>query len=317
MIDPPAPGLYHDVPFPEYRSWNAVNSGVLKHGFDTPRHLLSAFNGKMDDDDTEDKKFGRAAHLWVLEGDAAFHDVFKVAGTCCCLTGKGLPCTNPGKFVDAEESWYCGVHVRASEGAVEPEEIITAEEFARIQAMRDVLKAHPVNYHLARPGFSEVSAVWEVDGVTYKGRLDRYAPASDGLPALIIDFKTCAVGKGHRRDCQDAVGTRRYHLQLCGLYAEAVRILEGTDEIDCVWVFQEKKCPFDINVLPADHIDMLIAEQELASLRRQLKLVRERPEQAWGYCDSPLALEGLADEEEGLPRGGLPEWYRKQHYAKG
>ena len=316
MSEPPAPGLYHDVDFPTYRSWNAVNSGVLRWGTVTPKHLRCALDGRMETADTPDLKLGRAAHLWVLEGDAAFHSVFKVAGKCCAATGKGDVCGNSGKFIDQENYWYCGVHVRKSEGAVEPEEIITAEEFSRIQAMRDALKAHPVNFHLARPGFSEVSAVWEVDGVTYKGRLDRYAPENDGLPATIIDFKKVQVGKGSRRDCEKAIADRRYHLQL-GLYAEAVRIIEGVDEVECVWVFQEDSPPFDVNVIPADQQTLLIAEQELASLRRQLKLVRERPEQAWGYCDSPLALEGLEDEEEGLPRGGLPEWYRRAHYQKG
>src|SRR3990167_9725358 len=82
-IPAPEPGIYPDVDFDTYKSWDAMNLSTLCHGKVSMQHLKAAIDGVYGVTDTEDRLVGRGFHCMSLEGMAAFNERFIVAQPCC------------------------------------------------------------------------------------------------------------------------------------------------------------------------------------------------------------------------------------------
>lgn len=86
------PGIHRDVPFEEYASWKAINSGVLRWGKVSMKHMKAALDGLVKSEDTKDRKLGRAIHQRVLEPDRPL----VVATQCAAMKKDGTRCSNLG-----------------------------------------------------------------------------------------------------------------------------------------------------------------------------------------------------------------------------
>lgn len=297
----PEPGKYEGVSFHQYAAWRAVNSGVVKWGLKTPKHFAAAYKGELKSEDTKDRKIGRAIHCRLLE-PKEFDERFIVAGPCEAKmksgSKKGDICGLPGKFL-IDDRWYCGKHGEADR-SFDGKEVLTHEENKRTLGVVESLKSLPpeIRAMLSRPGWNEVSIVWEYQGLKLKGRLDRF---SDGKRPCIIDVKKMQVGAGVREDCQKAILRYGYHIQ-AALYCKGIEYLTSKRP-EFIWLFVEDNAPFDIQIIPATDEDIEIGWRSCQSaIRNYLESIPDH----WGYIRIV----------ENVKPGGLPPWFVRMEEEK-
>lgn len=290
FADCPAPGIHHDVPFEQYASWKAINSGIVKWGAISPKHMHAAFNGELKADDTRSMKLGRAIHCTLLEPET-FAERFLIAGPCEAVLKsgerKGLECGGTAKHRNADDQWFCGKHEPPT--SVPFGDAITENEHERCKAVAAALHDHFAVKLFRRKGWSEVSIVWEYAGFPMKCRLDRYAPS----PPTIIDVKKCQVGKGDLESCGLAI--RRYGwAQQAALYVESIHRITG-QRPKFIWVFVEDDKPFDVQVIIASKETLAIGWHiAREAIRRYARAVKDGS--ITGYISDPVQVKP----------GGLP-----------
>lgn len=296
-VKPPEPGIY-DVPFDEYAEWDAINSGALKWGGLSPKHMHAFLKGDIETDDTADMKFGRAAHCGILEPEV-FAAEYAVATPCCAILksgdNKGNTCGKSPKCRSIDGEWFCGTHKPTEEDT--PAEFVSADEMGRIEAIRESIKSSPANDLVRRPSWSEKSVVWDWRGdLMIKGRLDRIAQDH----SFIIDMKTCGRGAGDYGSCQRAIEKHEWHIQ-AAVYIEGVYELTGVKP-DFMWLFVEKVPPFDVNVIPIDPESFAIGRWEM-----ERRLVEYR------RCLKDGKFPGYIRDSRGVHRGGVTQWKRREY----
>jgi hypothetical protein len=245
----PQPGIYYDMPYEEYRALPAVNSSALKIlASVTPKHCKAYIDGLLDKD-TPHRLKGRAFHCALLE-PMLFGERFPRAGLCPEPLGsgkrKGSPCGNQGTFFDREAAaWFCGTHAKAHPGAVELDESITQDQHASIENMRREVFAHKVVSLLRQQGGSEVSLVWERDGVPCKSRIDKLI-IDRACPDTVIDLKKIQPMAGTEKALQSAVSNYGYDLA-AWWYVSGVKALRPDKPAPLfAWIFAEDAPPFDV-----------------------------------------------------------------------
>ena len=159
------PGIYTDLSWEDYRAIPAISQSVLKilgQPGGTPKHAYAAFRGDLDRDDSEALRLGRLEHLWIVEGEKEFRERTIIAPTYCEaeVKSKGVRCCNSPTVTDGKE-WRCGVHGKGDEWQT-PADYCTDADVQRIREMAEAVRLHPIQQHLARPGFSECVGVYEV-----------------------------------------------------------------------------------------------------------------------------------------------------------
>lgn len=287
-------GLHRDLPFADYAAIPAVNAGVVnKWGDVSPLHMHEALAGRIDAEDTTAKKFGRAVHCRLLEPDRFATDI--LVGTVCQSQFKdGSACKAPGKFFDGH-AWFCGRHKH--DDCTEPADFVSIEEAERIEAMAARLHDHPALGLFKRKGWSELSGVYERNGVLCKFRSDRVPEDMD----LIIDIKKVQLGKARIYDCETAIANYGFHVQAAmnvdGIKAHHPRGLEPR----FVWVFIEDAHPFGVQVIVADEGTIQCGRDELDWVLADYKRCIQ-------YGKFP---DYMPDGTKPFV-GGLPEWKRKQ-----
>lgn len=161
------PGIYPDMPFPEY----------LAH-----KELISnSFLGRLDEcpaksqvemKETDALVIGRATHAFILEGEDVFNKDYAVKPEGLkrnTKVGKAaygkLLLENPGK------------------------EIIKEKDFLNIQGMREAVFSHPLAKDILAGGAIEQTIVWkcQVTGVLCKSRVDLLPNQKTGT---LVDLKT-------------------------------------------------------------------------------------------------------------------------------
>jgi len=171
---PPEPGLYYDVPEPEYRAWDAINWSNLKLMAKTPRHYHHAATREpFDSTDAQDQ--GRLFHSLLLEPDIA-KDMFVVRPqTYPSESSKGR---GENKVTDTvEKPWnmnanYCKAWVKrqADEGKI----VVRPYDLNAARAMTASIMEIPDAVVFLKGAQTEVSIVWDdpQTGLRCKGRLD-------------------------------------------------------------------------------------------------------------------------------------------------
>lgn len=305
MSDVPV-GIYRDMPFAEYAAIDAINSGVVRWGCTTMLHMHTAKCGLIDSDDTKDRKLGRAIHCRLLEGEA-YHERFTIAQPCCVLLKsgerKGAACGKSASYQSQRDKniWACGTHREQIPDAVQPEDFIDSDEAEQVEKIAQKLHLHPAMKLFRRTGWSEVSMVWELCGLKCKCRIDKLDDWETTPKPLVIDIKSCQVGKATIEDCEKSVAENGYHRQ-AALNVNAVEALTGKRP-GFVWVFVEKDEPFDVQILPADDETLAIG---ITEVRRTLELYRS--------AEAKGDYRGYIYDARFIRYGGLPGWYR-QRYA--
>jgi hypothetical protein len=122
--------------------------------------------------DSDALYFGRAAHVYTLEGIEAFHRSYVIGGPVNPRTGKTFG-TDSKKF----REW----------SATQPLPAISPEEFALIERMDRAVKGQRAAQQLLASGKAEVTGRTEIAGVPCQIRLD-WLSSDD----RIVDYKTCS-----------------------------------------------------------------------------------------------------------------------------
>lgn len=119
--------------------------------------------------------------------------------------------------------------------------VVSADEFKNVCDMIRLLVCHPI-YNSIHNGAEivsdEKSLFMKIDGVDYKCRIDRLLKV--GNKYRIIDWKTTKETSLETIACRgESMG---YHIQ-AELYKRIVSMTYGTDDVEMVFVFQNKENP--------------------------------------------------------------------------
>lgn len=292
----PDVGIHHAIEFDDYKNWPVVNSGVLKFGMLSMKHMKSAMDGELDSDDTTSRKFGRAVHCRLLEPDL-FDFRFQVSTPCCAVlksgVNKGKQCGKTSRYLDGNSNWFCGQHI--PHDFDEPLELVTPDELSRIDRMIASVKKHDAVKLLRAHGGCEVSFIADVFGVRCKGRADKYIPGGS-CPPTVVDIKKCQAGSISKAACEKSITNYGYHRQ-AAIYKLGLDAITGRDH-HFVWVFIEDAPPFDVCVV---HMD----GETFAIGRHEVRLTLEKWKEAIDADEYP----GVSNTIE---QGGLTEFYRKR-----
>lgn len=159
-----APGLYPDMPMAQYLRLPAVGASDL-WTITTDCPAVARWHRDHPDEQTDATRIGTALHALALEPDA-FEARY-------AIRPEGGPRANSNAYKD-----WAAEHIAAGR------EILTADEGARIQAMRAALP--PAARKLLRQGRPEVTGLWRHDcGVLLRTRPDWLR--GDGI---VVDVKT-------------------------------------------------------------------------------------------------------------------------------
>lgn len=254
----------------DYRKAEGVSSSELKQMVKSPAHYRY-WKDNPDDSDTPALLFGRACHKYVLE-TYDFYKEFAVAPNVDRRTKEG------------KEAW--SKFVAESEG----KDVITEEQFEVIDAMRNAMLATPFVSKLIN-GEHEVSLFWtdEDTGIKCKCRTD----SLNQKLKIVVDYKTCdnAETQHFMRKAIDL----GYDLQ-ASYYLDGVKASTG---LDCIFVFiaQEKKPPYAVNILQADDVFIRSGRQLYKDMLATYKECTETGNW-WGYLGAENQINSL----------GVPKW---------
>lgn len=253
----------------EYRQREGISSSELKKIMKSPLHYKHWKENPQED--TPALLFGRSAHKYVLETYDFFTE-FAVAPNCDRRTKEG------------KETW--AKFLEESEG----KDVITEEQFEQIDAMRNAMLATPFVSKLIN-GEHEVSYFWtdEDTGLKCKCRPD----SINHKLKIICDYKTCDNAET-QQFMRQAINLG-YDLQAY-MYQQGVKANTGEDYI-FVFIAQEKKPPYAVNILQADDSFMESGKQ---IFREMLNVYKECSETGtwYGYLGSDNQINSL----------GVPKW---------
>ena len=188
-----------------------------------PLAYKQTIDGIMKEGDTAAFAFGRAVHVFILEGKEAFDAEYVVSdGPQNEKTGKPF-----GKLTAAYAKW-------ASE---QTKPVIGTEDFAVMQGMREAVQAHPVAKELLADGIAEGTIRTEWNGEPVQARLDWWNGKA------VVDLKTCNDIDRFRFDVRDYS-----YIEQMSFYAHCVALVSGRRP-EAWLVAVEKREPFRVAVV--------------------------------------------------------------------
>ena len=253
----------------EYREREGISSSELKKLMKSPAHYKHYKDNPQED--TPALLFGRAAHKYVLE-TYDFYNEFAVAPICDRRTKEG------------KATWE--QFVADSQG----KDVITQEQFEQIDAMRNAMLATPYVSKLIN-GEHEVSYFWtdEDTGLKCKVRPD----SINHKLKIIVDYKT--TDNAETEAFMRQAIKYGYDLQ-AQMYQQGVKANLG-EEYLFVFIAQEKKPPYAVNILEADESFMASGKR---IFREMLNVYKECTESGnwYGYLGAESQINSL----------GVPKW---------
>ncbi len=274
----PSPGLIENVPFEEYRAWDAVNVSSLKDYERSAYHVHLALEADQSEE-TPSMVVGRALHTLALEGKAAFAERFT-------LRPAGLNANS-----NAYRDWKAAQVNRS---------ILSDTQIDDVTGMFAALQRHAkAKSLLAYPGAAEVSCVFDdpETGVRCKMRIDRLLPGK-----IILDLKTASDAS--TRAARDTAIGYGYDLQ-AEMYQRGVEVLTGK-RTPFVWAFVESDAPHAVNLFTPDDA---MKKSGILRLNAALQLVKHcRETGVWPlWSDEPGAT--YSTEVRDLPP---PVWRERE-----
>ena len=207
----------------EYRAHPAVNKSTLWELRKSPAHYRHALSAPTDD--TPALLFGRMVHKLLLQPDD-FNAEFAVAPDVNRRTKAG------------QEEW--AAFMAANEGL----SIVTADEYLTACTMANVVRSVPAARPLLEQLTPELPLFWrdDITGIECKCRCDLIGPG------IVVDYKTCD-------DASTEAFTRKalsygYDLQ-AAMYSSGATANGYGDTIDWIFIAQEQKPPYAVNVIRA------------------------------------------------------------------
>lgn len=158
------------------------------------------------------------------------------------------------------ENWRTKAAQEARDDAYAAGEVpLLQAEFDTVQAMATVLSRHPAATMIMQPGKPEQSlfAKDEATGVMLRARIDWLPDADDGR-MRIVDYKTTASAE----PAAFARSVARYgYFQQAAWYIDIVRALGLADEVEFVFIGQEKVEPHIVQAYRLDDFALKIGRR--------------------------------------------------------
>lgn len=230
----------------------------------------SPLNPKREERSKPGFDFGKAAHHFLLLGGDAFFERFFI--------------TDPDLHPNTKEA-----KAQKAQAIGEGKTFIGADDFEKIRAMAEALKAHEFAWAAFANGRAEPTLAWQdaETGVWCRTRPDTLPNALTHIP----DYKTARSAK--LADFQRDIRNYGYHMQ-AAWYLDGIEAVTGTKPQSFFFVVQEKEAPFLINVI---NLDTVAIEWGRLQNRRALRLFAE--------CLSAGRWPGYSEDVETV---GLPNW---------
>jgi hypothetical protein len=145
-------------------------------------------------------------------------------------------------------------------------------------------------YLLNLPGESEVTVLWDEDGVPCKGRVDRLAETVNGGNA-VIDLKTTRS----LADFQKAIGTYGIHGQVMHYRRGVMKATGDTDALLPFLIVVETEAPYLVQVFQLSQVDANQGGAMCAEAYRR-------------YADCTAADVWPSGVPEGVTATDIPAW---------
>lgn len=289
------PGIYEDTPQEHYHALPYVSNSAIKAGIRGQSMLKMHHKiiGDFSDKDSEERKFGRNQHCYILEGPEKFYERTLISTKCCAIKKDGEPCGNGGKFYDGR-LWYCGQHKGSCEEV--PENSCSPEDVAKIQAIGESIRKSPCISTLKSNGWSELTLVWDMFGLRCKARLDRHSHSRK----LTIDLKKFDSDDLTPDKCNREISSRWYHLQ-AAFYRMGMFALRGYKP-QFMWIFTESSEPFEVIPVQATAGMLLHGEAWATYMLKQYAECKERGEYPGVWTlNKPVQAELMDWQKRNLP----------------
>lgn len=285
----------------EYREKEGISSSDLKKIMKSPLHYKH-YKDHPDENDTPALLFGRAAHKYILE-TYDFYNEFEVARDFKYGTKEDKQATQD--FICAKaiemgkgEEWDKFISTNPKKDDVvafyrmllSGKDVITQEQFEQIDAMRNAMLATPFVSKLIN-GEHEVSFFWtdEDTGLKCKCRPD----SLNQKIHICVDYKTCEDAE--TESFMRSAIRLGYDVQ-ASYYLDGVKANTGEDYI-FVFIAQEKKPPYAVNILEAD-------ENFIRSGRQTYKALLE----TYKECTESGNWHGYLGADGQINSLGVPKW---------
>lgn len=309
------PGVFAGISNASYHG----GPGISKSGLDiirrSPLHYQHSLTARREP--TPDQRIGTLAHALILEPETIWdhYSTPFVAPEGALATveeikerlkGLGLPISGKkaelsARLLDADPSVVLLDDARALHAeTVGDRAIVTAEEMAQAEAIRDAVMSHPAAGKLLAPGsgVAELSAYWR-DKKT--GALCRCRPDWWRHDGIVIDLKTArdASPEGFSKSIQGW----RYHVQ-AAFYLDGIAHARAAGGVDMpaprafVFIGVEKTAPYAVGVYTLDAQSLEIGRREY---REDLATYAE--------CRGADVWPGYGDKIQSI---SLPEWRLRQ-----
>ncbi len=249
LIMDPQPGVYEEIPFGAYVRIPAINNSKLTRLDHCPASIFSEMK------DTKALHFGRALHVYVLEGEFAFHSRYAIAPKCDKRTKEG-------------KATYAAF---AAESI--GKDIVDQEDFDLIVQMNASLYKHPYAKILLGKGRGERTVIWRHDetGHLCKARTD-WVPGDDA--GIIIDLKGLEE-VSERKFVRAAVAEDRGYARAAAFYLDGTsRALKKKFNV-FAFICVEKEAPCKVEIYTMEDDILAWGREEYYRLLRYLKQLEE------------------------------------------
>lgn len=199
-------GLHFNLPMERYLADHGLGSGDVKQCAINPyaywhKSWMNPFRPK-EDSDTEARAIGKAMHMRVLEGAAAFDRVY-VCGP------------NQEEMTTAEKT--ASTRKANTEAAAAGKVCLKKTAYERIILASGLISINPELAPAFTGGRSEVTFIWEHNGIRLKMRIDYLKYAQRGAHHVIAigDLKSVGNDQGYDflSQCYKAIKDWRYDVQ--------------------------------------------------------------------------------------------------------
>lgn len=306
------PGVYPDLPMAEYLKIPAVGAGVictLLERCPAAAWYVSHLNPHRAPDPVEESDNGELAHALVLEGD----------DSRCCVIDPAEHTTEKG---EPSKGWTSKAMKEARDRARTAGKIpVLPKQWEQVKAMADAVRKfidslrlpEPVVWHAFQDGegHSEMTGVWEENGVLCRMRSDRISAANN----LDINLKFVTRGANPDTFARHGLLSMGY-ATAGGWYRRGMRKVYGTDAT-CLWIICEQDPPHLCSIVGLDPQFQAWADRRAARGLRQWRTCVESG--VWPGYPSRIAYAELPpweaakmeEEEIASPWGGGELDYEK------
>ncbi len=211
------PGIYKNLTFAEYLEIEAVSNSFLSRFALSPAHAKAFAEGEQKA--SEAMLLGSAFHSKVLEPfDFDGHYVVEPVVNKRTKAGK----EELAKFAEDNQG----------------KDVISPDTATLVDRMAQAVNAHSLASKYLTGGETELTIVWECEGVLCKGRIDHK------LDGIVTDLKSTRNASSIA--FRSAVFNYLYHHQ-AAMYLDGIKVLTGED-CSFVFVAGEKTEPFGVSV---------------------------------------------------------------------